>query len=801
MGSAEEVAETATVGAVRDEGARPARVSRKAAAIAARWMCAAVGVAPAAGLLVAAVARRWMDEDAFINLRVVRNLLLGHGLVFNVGERVEATTSPLWLALLTVFGALGLRLEYAAVFGGIALTLLGVLLAQDGALSLHPGRRLLGARAVGETRLAARWGRPTLPIGASIVAAIAAVWDYASSGLETGLCLAWLGTCFLIVSRRATAPSGPGAKTALLAAVLGLGPLIRPEFALYSAAFLLPFTWATVAAHASAGRGKVRRCIETTVLVTACAGALPLAYQVFRMGYYACAIPNTALAKEAFLTNWPQGVAYFDNFFGTYRMAVPLLAAGVIWITLLADDAAERRWIATACAVTPVMASALHVFYLVRLGGDYMHGRLLIPALFAALLPVMAIPIGALQPMYSSLPRVPAIVLVATWVVICAARLRVGTENVKDIGDERSWYVRETKTSNPVTIESFHDHFFAGSARTYLHRAKSECPPGAAPTKPKSSARCRTVFLDDDKPQVAPAPSASPLRDRFAPEVSSVLVAGAIGVVGYMLPADLHIVDENGLSDPIVGRFELPRRGRPGHEKTLPDAWLLGRFARPDGGDDPSVAAARHALHCGALADLEGAITGPMTATSFVRNLSRAWAFADLRIPRDPFEAEQLFCKVPARPEVSTGGGGGRPFRWLCRGGSPVVGLRVAYKPTEKAISQIRPLCRPGSSAMPGDEVIGPAFGAAADDSFDVTCPPDSDAVGIYGRSDDLVRSVGMVCRQGRGRLRSPDEGVSGGHPFERICRNARALGFVGRSGDLVDALGVVCDFGADGSK
>lgn len=759
--------------------------------MAARCLFAAVGLVPVVSLVTAGLARRWMDEDAFINLRVARNLLSGRGPVFNAGERVEAITSPLWLALVTALGALRIRMEYAAVFGGIALAGLGLLLAQDGALRLRVGR----------SRIGARWARPTWPIGAAIVAALPAVWDYASSGLETGLGQGWLGASYALVSRCVTGPPRSRTATALGAALLGMGPLIRPEFALYSAAFLAPFAWATIGEGPEGPQAKLRRSLEAVTLVAACAAAVPFAYQIFRMGYYACAVPNTALAKEAFLANWPQGWAYFKNFFATYRMTWPLLGAFVIWMSWLEDDLVTGRWILSLCSVTPVAAAGLHVLYLVRLGGDYMHGRLFVPAVFAGLLPVMATPIGALRPLHQSLPRGLAIVVVSIWAIVCAVSFRVGTENVADIGDERSWYVREAKVSNPVEIESFHDHFFAESARKWLQRVRTECAPGAAPATRKSSARCRSVFLDDDKPQIVPAPGASPLRDGMSPDVSSVLAVGAIGVVGYMLPSDLHVVDDNGLSDPIVGRFELARRGRPGHEKTLPAAWLLGRFARPDDDEDAAVTAARHALHCGRLEDLGKAITGPMTAHSFVHNLSNAWAFSELRIPRDPFDAEQVFCRTPARPEVMTGGHGGLPFRWLCRSASPVAGLRVEYKPGEKAISQVQPLCSPGDGSGAGDQIVGPAYGESADAAFDVTCPPGSVAVGVYGRSDDLIRSVGMVCRQGKALVRTSADGVEGGHRFERVCPHGRGLGFVGRSGALVDALGIVCDVGSSVSE
>ena len=60
--------------------------------------------APLAGLFLAGALRRWMSDDGFINCRVAQNVLDGNGPVFNVGERVEAVTSPLWIAVLTLVG-------------------------------------------------------------------------------------------------------------------------------------------------------------------------------------------------------------------------------------------------------------------------------------------------------------------------------------------------------------------------------------------------------------------------------------------------------------------------------------------------------------------------------------------------------------------------------------------------------------------------------------------------------------------------------------------------------------------------
>ena len=47
-------------------------------------------------------------DDAFISFRYAENLVNGHGLVFNPGERVEGYTNFLWVIFSTIPIALGL---------------------------------------------------------------------------------------------------------------------------------------------------------------------------------------------------------------------------------------------------------------------------------------------------------------------------------------------------------------------------------------------------------------------------------------------------------------------------------------------------------------------------------------------------------------------------------------------------------------------------------------------------------------------------------------------------------------------
>ena len=58
-------------------------------------VAAAIAAMPAVILAVAGYAQRWVTDDAFIDFRIVANLLAGHGPVFNLGERIEAYTNPL----------------------------------------------------------------------------------------------------------------------------------------------------------------------------------------------------------------------------------------------------------------------------------------------------------------------------------------------------------------------------------------------------------------------------------------------------------------------------------------------------------------------------------------------------------------------------------------------------------------------------------------------------------------------------------------------------------------------------------
>ena len=63
--------------------------------------------------------------------------------------------------------------------------------------------------------------------------------------------------------------------------------------------------------------------------------------------------------------------------------------------------------------------------------------------------------------------------------------------------------------------------------------------------------------------------------------------------------------------------------------------------------DPAGLAAARHALTCGGLAQLQHAVRDPMTFGRFLQNLGGAFGNSTLVVPANPFVAEQQFCGSP----------------------------------------------------------------------------------------------------------------------------------------------------------
>jgi hypothetical protein len=66
-------------------------------------------------LLYVLVKNAWLSDDAFITFRVSSNLIHGFGPTWNVAERVQAFSNPLWMLLMAPFQLLA---RFHGLFSG-----------------------------------------------------------------------------------------------------------------------------------------------------------------------------------------------------------------------------------------------------------------------------------------------------------------------------------------------------------------------------------------------------------------------------------------------------------------------------------------------------------------------------------------------------------------------------------------------------------------------------------------------------------------------------------------------------------
>lgn len=557
---------------------------------------------PIVALAILGWQQRWFSDDGWINMRVVEQVLAGNGPVYNAGERVEVTTSTLWFWILLAGAVVGPRStpEVTGAVLGLTLTVAGLVFATLGAGLLARARRPVAL----------------LPFGTLVLAALPPMWDFATSGLETGLSFAWLGLCFWLLALRAVSFEGGTRHAAWWpvwpALAIGLGPLVRPDFTLYAALF-------------AAALLLMSRCRLLDWL--ACFGiaiATPAAYQIFRMGFYASLVPNTALAKDAADSNWGAGLAYLVDYVGLYLLAIPLVVAAVVigaHVVYARRRGSRARWVVV---MAPVLGALLHGLYIVRIGGDFMHARFLLPDTFALLLPVAVI---GFRPVRRSL-RVAAVALMAAWAVAIGALVRTPYAlSQHGIADERKFWSRAAQHPQILLRDDWH--------ATEQHREGRE-------------ARARHLAglsfyqsLDVSRGGI-PGPRLSTMSGE------GIFISHRnLGIVSIAAGVEVSVVDVHSLGDAVTARAELDpaliTTARTGHV-SRPEAWRVARYAAPRALEAHSVQNARAALQCGSLKTLTEAITEELTPTRFWTNVTLAPQLTFFTFPADPAAARAELC-------------------------------------------------------------------------------------------------------------------------------------------------------------
>lgn len=600
--------------------------------------------------------RRWMADDGLIVLRTVRNLLAGNGPVFNAGERVESNTSTLWTYLITAASWVAgpLRLEYVTLALTLGLSVAGAVFVMLGAARLYaPG--LQGRRAL------------LLPAGVLIYIAIPPARDFASSGLENGLVLAYVGLLWWLMVCWSQAPYTERAGTGrylstALAFVAGLSVLVRPELALVGGLALVMMVLA-----ASSWRRRL--------LIVAAGGALPVAYQIFRMGYYGLLVPQTAIAKDASGAKWSQGLTYLSNFNAPYLLWIPAVVL-VILAVLLSVSRSRQWWIRpdvpgrtrawtrvvqspTAAVVFIVLSGAIQAVYWVRQGGDFMHGRVLLTALFLMLAPVAVVPIAI--PDAAKFSRRTGYLLagatsllwvsVAGWSLWAANSPGMGADATRvtytGIVDERRFYAQATGHAHPLTAADYLDYPRMRAVLVALRNT-----PDGALLLPSGN-----YDVWDVVPAIPPPPDKPRPPGETGPHT---VFFTNMGMLGMNVGLDVRVIDQIGLTNPLAAHTARLEDARIGHDKNLFPDWAVaeGPFLKerpyiPPYLDEDWIIQAEAALKCPDTEAKLNAVRSPMGPRRFVSNFVHALDFGRYRIDRVPiYELRRCGLAIPP-PKVA----------------------------------------------------------------------------------------------------------------------------------------------------
>ncbi|MBE7554722.1 MAG: hypothetical protein HS126_27030 [Anaerolineales bacterium] len=446
----------------------------------------------------------WLSDDAYITFRTVDNWVNGYGLTWNVMERVQAYTHPLWMFLVAAVYAFTGEIFYTSLFLSMLVSL-AVILVFAFKIIDSPGAAALGV---------------------TILACSKAFVDYATSGLENPLTYLLLALfLWLYLSHRQ-----PGFNLQALfwlALIAALATLNRMDALLF---FLPPlgYTSLFLTPQRTGNLTPSRLTLYVLRLMVIIAGFIPfILWEFFSLFYYGFLFPNTAYAKlntgigQATLLN--VGFYYLSNSLRSDPLTLLVIVMGL----LTAFTARESRKITLALGVI------LYLIYIVKIGGDFMSGRFLAAPLFvAATLLVLNIQHSTFNVQQTRLP---------VWGLMLGVVLLLGLLSPRSPLLSDATYGQNR--------EGIRDHYGIEDERAYYYQAsgllRALQNPGL--TWPNHD----WVVKGQAARQAGPA----------------VEIRGAIGYFGFFAGPQVYVVDKMALADPLLARLpaELSPDWRIGH--------------------------------------------------------------------------------------------------------------------------------------------------------------------------------------------------------------------------------------------
>lgn len=366
----------------------------------------------------------WVSEDTYITLRTVDNFINGYGLRWNIGERVQSYTHPLWMLLLSGLYFFTREGFYTSLALSIACSL-----ATFGLVLKMMPRQTLATFA-----------------GVSVLFFSKAYIDFSTSGLEnpaTHLLLAVFLWLFLYKNDIQNQK-----EIFFLALIAGLTTLNRMDTVLFFIPALIIIFW----------QNKSWKTLRAILL-----GFSPfILWELFSIIYYGFPFPNTAYAKLHTGLNrvdlLEMGYLYFINsiHWDPITLLIVFTSLGIVFYS--------GNW-REKSAASGIVLYLLYVFWI---GADYMSGRFFTGALLVAVilsnrllinLPVssgiMLLSFVALLGMTSPTPTLTS---------IDDDSYSTGRVSITNISDERSVYFQPSGLlyDQRNFIQPYYDWVFRG---------------------------------------------------------------------------------------------------------------------------------------------------------------------------------------------------------------------------------------------------------------------------------------------------------------------------------------------------
>ena len=220
----------------------------------------------------------YINDDILITIRTVLNFINGHGPVFNLGERVQAYTHPLWFFILSGVIYITQEIFYTLIFTNAFFSVLAIYIIIK-AYDFHKLSFKLFFLFLF-----------SLSLSVCFV-------DYTSSGLENGLGFFLFSLLLYCTNKN---------KWTFIPIISGLLFLTRMDYTLMYLPFLIYYTFCK------------KDLFKNKLFSLSCFFALTGGWLFFSLVYYGSLFPNTYFAKTLIDSHWSFPLINAENYYKVF---------------------------------------------------------------------------------------------------------------------------------------------------------------------------------------------------------------------------------------------------------------------------------------------------------------------------------------------------------------------------------------------------------------------------------------------------------------------------------------------------